>query len=330
MPVPPFVLLSLLAGPPAVPAGEPALRALKVDLARIADDSDGMLGVSVVEVASGRSVSHQGGDRFPMASVFKLPVAVVLLRRVDDGALKLDERLAVTRGDLRPFGPIADGWKPGLSLTTGELLDDMMVASDNTAVDLLIRKLGGTTAVRAELSALGLDGIDVDATELEMMFRFRGISGVPADQRITPEELKKRTDAVPAAERKRAERAFEKSPSNAATPDALARLLVRLEKRELLSPASTDRLLSAMKRCATGERRIRAGVPKGSEVFDKTGTIGRCANDVALVRLPGGPTLAISVFLRSSYRSEPEREAVAAKVAQAACRAFAHPRLPPR
>ncbi len=317
-----FVLLSLLAAPPAAPGEDARIRTLKSELDRIADASDGTLGVSIVEVASGKSVSHQGGEPFPMASVFKLPVAVVLLSRVDAGALTLDEKLPVTRGDLRPRGPVFDRWKPGVSLTVGELLDDMMVASDNSAADLLVRRLGGTKAVREGLSALGLSGIDVKETELQMWLLSDGVTEVPADLRMTPEALKAHVAKVPLGDRKKAEQAYEKRPGNVGTPEALTRLLVRLEKRELLSPASTDRLLSAMSRCATGDKRIRSGVPKGSEVFDKTGTIGRCANDVALVRLPGGPTLAISVFLRSSYLGEAEREAVLAQVARAAASAF--------
>lgn len=317
-----FVLLPLLASPPAALPEDARNRTLRSELARIEDDSDGTLGVSIVDVVSGKSLSHRGEDPFPMASVFKLPVAVVLLKKVDAGTLTLDEKLPVTRGDLRPRGPVFDRWKPGLSLAVGELLDDMMVASDNSAVDLLLRRLGGTKAVRKGLAALGLSGIDVDATELEMWLLSDGIPETPPDLRMTPEALKARVAKVPAGDRKKAEQAFEKKPRNVATPEALGRLLVRLEKKELLSPASTDRLLSAMRRCATGDHRIRAGVPKGSEVFDKTGTIGRCVNDVGLVRLPGGPTLAISVFLKSSYLGETEREAVLAKVARASAQAF--------
>lgn len=322
MPLLVSALLALLATPPAAAPSDAAAASLRSTILRIADDVDGTVGVSVVHIPSGRSFSYGGAEKFPMASVFKLPVAVVLLSRVDAGALKLDEKLPVTRGDLRPPGPVLERWTPGLSLTVGELLDEMMVASDNSAVDLLIRRLGGTKAVRDGLAALGLSGIDVDATELEMMLRFRGIQGSPVGLRMTPEELKTKTGKVSEAARKKAAARFEKAPLDAATPDALARLLVRLEKRELLSAASADRLLSAMRRCATGDRRIRAGVPKGSEVFDKTGTIGRCMNDVGLVRLPGGPTLAISVLIRSSYVDEKTREALIAEVARAAALAF--------
>lgn len=328
--LPAAALFTILAAPPGTAPADPGLAALRNEITRIANDAHGVVGASVVDVSSGQSVSLHGTERFPMASVFKLPVAIVLLERVDAGVLTLDEKLPVTRGDLRPRGPVFERWKPGLSLTVGELLDDMMVASDNSAADLLVRRLGGTKDVRDGLVRLGLSGIDVEETELEMWLLSDGVTETPPDLRMTPEALRARVAKVPAGDRKKAEQAYEKKPRNAATPDALSRLLVRLEKRELLSPASTDRLLSAMRRCATGDRRIRAGVSKGSEVFDKTGTIGRCANDVALVRLPGGPMLAISVFLRSSYLGEAEREAVLAKVAWAACRTFAHPDSPPR
>jgi len=226
-----LVLLPLLAAPPAAPPDDARLRTLKEEIVRIADDSDGTLGASIVEVASGRSVSYQGGVRFPMASVFKLPVAVVLLKRVDAGALKLDEKLPIERGDLRPRGPVFERWKPGLSLTIGELLDDMMVASDGSAADLLVRRLGGTKAVREGLSALGLSGIDVNATELEVSLLSSGVTEIPESLRMTPEALKERVGKVPAGKRMKAERAFEKSPRNAATPEALSRLLVRLEKK---------------------------------------------------------------------------------------------------
>ncbi len=90
----------------------------------------------------------------------------------------------------------------------------------------------------------------------------------------------------------------------------------------LLSRPSTDRILDAMRRCATGDRRLRAGVPKGTEVLDKTGTVGRCANDAGIVRLPDGTHLAIVVFTRGG-RNAGSREEAIARVARAAWQAFA-------
>jgi beta-lactamase class A len=315
--VPAFFVL--LAAPPA----DPAMAFLRNEIIRIADEADGVVGVSVVHAPSGKSVSLGGGERFPMASVFKLPVAVVVLKRVDDGKLRLEEALSVVRGDLRPRGPLYGRFKPGMTVTVGQLLDDMMVESDGSSADLLIRRLGGTKTVQDDLKALGLKDIDVSLTELQVSLFESGVKDAPTDLRMTPEQLKKRVGKVPPEAQRRARTAFEKGAWNTATPEALTKLLGRLDKGDLLSRSSTDRLLSAMRRCRTGDARIRAGLPKGTEVLDKTGTIGRSTNDVGLVRLPGGSTLAISVLIRSSYVDGKAREDVIARIAGAAYKIFA-------
>ncbi len=295
---------------------------LKNEILRIADDADGVVGVSLRELPAGRSLSIRGSERFPMASVFKLPVAVAVLARVDAGKLKLDEALPVVRGDLRPRGPLVESFKPGMSVPVSRLLDDMLIDSDGSAADLLIRRLGGTKAVQEQLKALDLAGIDVSLTELQVTLLSNGVTETPPELRMTPEQLKKRLAKVPAEGKRRGRSHFEKRMENTASPEALTALLDRLRKGSLLKPPSTERLLSAMRRCRTGDARIRAGVPKGTEVWDKTGTIGRCANDVGLVRLPGGSTLAITVMVRSAFVDEKTRDAVIARIAGAAWTAF--------
>ncbi|MGZ6987814.1 MAG: serine hydrolase, partial [Thermoanaerobaculia bacterium] len=90
---------------------------------------------------------------------------------------------------------------------------------------------------------------------------------------------------------------------------------------ELLTRPSTDRIVDAMRRCETGDRRLRAGLPKGTDVFDKTGTVGRCSNDAGIVRLPDGTHLALAVFARGGRDAAARDEAIA-RVASAAWRAF--------
>ncbi|MGZ5426688.1 MAG: serine hydrolase [Thermoanaerobaculia bacterium] len=116
--------------------------------------------------------------------------------------------------------------------------------------------------------------------------------------------------------------AFESGVENGASPDAIAALLARLFRGELLSRASTDRILGAMRRCTTGDHRLRAGFPKGTNVLDKTGTVGSCSNDAGIVRLPDGTHLAVAVFVRGGTRAA-AREAAIASVARAAWQAFA-------
>ena len=111
--------------------------------------------------------------------------------------------------------------------------------------------------------------------------------------------------------------AIEHGRQNGTSPDAMTALLVRLFRGELLSKASTDRILDSMRRCATSGRRFRAGLPKGTEVFDKTGTMRISSNDVGIVTLRDGTHLVISVFVRGG-KDAAAREAAIASVARAA------------
>jgi beta-lactamase class A len=77
-----------------------------------------------------------------------------------------------------------------------------------------------------------------------------------------------------------------------------------------------------MRRCATGDKRLRAGVPAGTEVFNKTGTMVSCSNDAGILTLPGGTHLVVAVFTRGG-KNAAAREAAVASVARAAWTAFA-------
>jgi beta-lactamase class A len=259
-----------------------------------AAETDGMIvGVSVLHLESGRSVSHRGGERFQMASVFKLPVAIATLDAVEKGALRLDQDVEIRESDREEVGPIYDTWKPGMRVTVARMVDVMLVNSDNTAADKLIELLGGPAAVEKALTARGVSGIRISLDE-------RGM-GVAMKKDLA---------------------ALERGEQNGATPDAMAALLVRLFKGELLSKPSTARILDAMHRCATGARRLRAGLTKGTEVLDKTGTLRSCSNDSGIITLPDGTHLVIAVFTRGG--TDPaKRDAAIASVAHATWEAFA-------
>ena len=227
-----------------------------------------------------------------MASVFKVPVAIAVLGAVEKGALRLGEEIEIRQSDRRKVGPLNDDWKPGMRVTVERMLDVMLVFSDNTAADKLVALLGGPRAVERDLASRGVAGIRISLDEKGM-----------------------------GAAMKRDLAAFEQGAENGASPDAIAALLARLFRGELLSRASTDRILDAMRRCRTGDRRLRAGVPKGTDILDKTGTVGRCSNDAGIFRLPDGTHLALAVFTRGG-RDEAARDETIARVARAAWSAF--------
>ena len=282
------LVLAALALAAPEPAPDP-LRDAVVAAATAAERASGaVVGVSILQIESGRRAAHRGGERFQMASVFKAPVAVAVLSAVEKGRLTLDREVEVKASDRRRWGPIDDHWTPGMRVTVERMLDVMLVDSDNTACDLLIRLVGGPASVEKALVDRNVAGIRISLDEKGM-----------------------------AAAAKKNRTAFEAGAQNGASPDAMAAFLARLYGGELLSRASTDRILDAMRRCATGEKRLRAGLPKGTEIRNKTGTSTSCANDAGIVTLPDGTHAVVAVFTRGG-RDAAAREGAIAAMAGAA------------
>jgi beta-lactamase class A len=111
---------------------------------------------------------------------------------------------------------------------------------------------------------------------------------------------------------------LEADPRDAAEPEAMAALLVLLQQGRALTPASTALLLEIMQRCETGRRRLRDGLPASLLVADKTGTLGRTANDVGIATLPDGTHLAIAVFVTGAQKPAPVLENAIAAAGRAA------------
>ena len=101
-----------------------------------------------------------------MQSVFKLPLAIEVLAHVDAGAIRLDDELRIKPSDVRPGpgGSLADELpEAGGERTVLDLLERMMIQSDNTAADVLLDRVGGPRRVTERLRGFGIDGIDVVA-----------------------------------------------------------------------------------------------------------------------------------------------------------------------
>jgi beta-lactamase class A len=273
-------------------AGIASAQSLYEQLAKVAGAVDGHIGAAVRIVETGESASLRGGDRFPMQSVYKFPIAMAVLHLVDGGALKLDQETMVARADLVPAGlhsPIRDAHPQGdFQMSLRELLRYAVSESDGTASDVLLRLAGGFEKVTSYLRGLGVTGVMVATTEQEMgrdeMAQYR----------------------------------------SSATPDSMAALLTVFQKGAGLSPESHRLLTHWMTVTATGPNRIKGLLPAGTVVVHKTGNSGtrdgftRASNDVGLITLPNGRHAAVAVFVSDSHASLEDREAVIAKIARAA------------
>lgn len=304
----------------ALPAPVAVERAtLGQQLEAIAAVPTGRIGIAMIDLATGREVAVNGGEAFPMASVVKIAVATAYLAEVDSGrrsltkSITLDESIRSGSDGIGKLMP-----HPGVTLSAANLIELMLAVSDNTATDMLIADLGGTRAVQAWIARNRVAGVRIDREIARLVLDNLGLPMLPGK---TAAQTLWGSDPLGQAERAVAVASFDKDPRDTATPLAIARFLARLDKGEMLSPASRALLLAVMARCRTGADRIPAGVPADTPVAHKTGTLAGISNDVGIVTLPDKRRIAVAVFTRGIAEG-PARAKVIADATRAAYDAF--------
>lgn len=299
----------------------PRAAALEQEFARLAAASDGKVGVAAVHLGTGESAYLNPGEAYPMASTYKVAIAARLLQRVDAGEITLGQMVDIKPGDLSPGSGMMSQrlTKPGVQLSIANLLDLMLVISDNSATDKCLELAGGKDAVNARLVELGVRGVRVDRSTRQLIGDYLGMKNLPPRETSTLREFNWENARNSDAHRERAAKKFAKDKQDTATPEGMARLLQEIWAGDALSAASTTLMKDTMATCETGLNRIRGMLPPGTPVADKTGTIGGATNDVGVITLPDNRgEVAIVVFVKDSERPVADREKVIAQVSRAA------------
>jgi beta-lactamase class A len=253
-------------------------------LSTLSRRAGGEIGVAVIHVETDNSVAIDGTKQLPLYSVFKLPVAIAVLKEVEQNRLSLHQKLRITSAEATPgWRANTNLWRKPVVLTIEQLLELSIVRSDNTSTDKLLNLIGGPAVVTRRMRDLGLENIEIVTSVHELGSR--------------PEKM------------------------NTGSAEDLARLLVKLEKGEVLQPGGFQLLRGFMERTQTGAKRLRGDLPRGTVVADKTGTgdAGVVTNDVGVITLPEGKGhIAIAVLLSGSKLSLEEQEKLIAEIARLA------------
>ena len=272
----------------------------------IAADARGTVGVALDLADSipqgGRPFSGLNAQRhFPMQSVYKFPLAICVLHKVDRGELSLDQKIHIGISDWgKLYSPLRDQYKgAAVDLPLREILAATVGKSDNAGCDALFRVLGGPANVQTYIRGLGVADIAIVTTEDEQA------------------------------------RAWDIQYRNWCTPEAIIQLLKLVyQRRAGLSEAGTRLLLQMMETTTTGPMRIVHLLPAGTVVAHKTGTsntnkdgITAATNDVGIITLPGSPRehLLIAVFVSDAAADEETRERVIARIARLAYHTYTRP-----
>jgi beta-lactamase class A len=288
-----LLALALMSGPDLGP--------LEQSFHRILQTARADVGVALIHVESGAWVAVNGDRRYPMASVYKLPIALELLTQVAQGRLTLDRQVTLGASDIRPCCTISR-YHPqgGVTMTAGELLELMIVDSDNTSADAVLKLVGGPAVVESRMRSLGFRAININRYEGDINFEMTGVANAPPQSEWTLELQRRLIDEVERDALNAARARYTSDPRDTSTPAEMARFLARLQLGDLLPRQYTDLLIGLMVRSTTGPRRLRALLPADSVVAHKTGTTAVVINDVGIITLPADSAiqghLAVAVF----------------------------------
>ena len=303
----------------------------------IAAELGGSVGVAARNLASQASVEVRAAEPFPLASCFKIPVMVEVMRRVDAGTLRLDDRLTLAEADKSP-GSTLIHCHEGLRPSVRDLLYLMITLSDNTATDMLWR-LVGLGAVNETMRALDLATIDCFMPNREYFLMecgagsdWRGLSGAEtvakwrsfeaqgehadAFARILEENARLSGAGFQHLYDQRWGRdesrgyddafAVDQALDNPGSPRDMAELLAMIVENRCASAPSCRLMIEIMSRQEWREK-IPAGLPPGLLVANKTGGVSGTSNDAALVYTPSGAPIVMVVYCKGLSQRATER-----------------------
>ena len=231
---------------------------LTQQIAQLAADDRGRIGVAAIDLTTGKVVSVIGTQRFPLASTSKVAIVATFLAGVDQGKWSLNDR----------FPMMVTSTREGRVMSARDLIELAITRSDNQAADGLLRAVGGPDAVNAWVHRAGIRDFSLDRDIYTL---------VKEDGAIDP--------------------AHQVDMRDSATPLAMANLLKGLYDGRWLSASSRNVLLGAMGRCKTGPQRIPGQLPDGVDVAHKTGTLWDTSSDIGIVTGPDGHAIAMAIYV---------------------------------
>jgi beta-lactamase class A len=316
-----------VANPPvAIPDYDPRSKpspALVSIISSLGRGFGGHVGIAVKRVGADWVVAHNGSDLFPQQSVSKLWVAMTFLDSVDRGKLTLASTTTITSRDLTLFHQPSAALVGSNGWTTdyGDLLKRAMTQSDNTANDALLRAVGGPEVVRGFLARRFISNIRFGPGERLLQSATAGLDW-RQDYSLGRNFYAARAK-LPLSARNKALDNYLASPPDGAAPASIVTALAKLKQGQMLSPGSTQLLLTTMGEAKTGPRRVKGGVPPGWHYVHKTGTgqdlppRSTGYNDIGIMTAPDGTSYAVAVMIGSTTRPIPDRMELMQAVARA-------------
>jgi beta-lactamase class A len=281
------LVYALLLLPTLAPAQQP----LRQTIAAIATEAQGKISVACSLPNSTLNCDLNPHAHPPMQSVFKAPLALYVLSRVEAGSLTLDQSIRFQPDDRilpHAYSPLWDKYpNANVDIPLRELLRLSVSLSDNVAADILLRITGGPATLQHYMDSLNIRGFHIEDNEKSLH------SAVKVQYR------------------------------NWFEPAAAVQFLRLISDHPPITPEHAALLLGWMQGSRQNSR-IGGNLPQSVQIAHKSGTsdtvngVSFATNDIALITLPNGRKLALAVFLTDSRADEATRNKVIANIARAA------------
>jgi len=262
---------------------------LRKSIQTIIEKTDGTVGVAIKNLETDDTLSFNNGHKFPMQSVYKFPLSITVLSKVDKSELKLDQKIHISKTDLLPntWSPLREKYPEGnVDITLSEIISYTVSQSDNNGCDILFRLIGGTEVANDFIREFGITEISIKGTEEEM------------------------------------HKDWNVQFKNWCKPTAMVNLLEKFYGQEILKDSTNDFLWKQMVETTTGPKRLKGLLPEGTTVAHKTGSSGKneglsaAVNDVGIIILPNGQHVAIAIFISNSKAEDEVSEKAIAEIAK--------------
>ena len=265
---------------------------LRHKIEEIVSTKNAVVGVSIMGNNGKDTLSINGERHYPLQSVFKFHIALVVLSEIDKGKFSLNQKIVILKKDLLPnlYSPLRDDYPNGVTLPISKIIQYAVSKSDNVGCDVLLRLIGGPQAVEDFFKKNNFQNISIKVNE----------------------EVQQAN--------------WDLQFQNWTTPIAANELLAAFyeNKKKLLSKKSYNFIWKTMRETETGINRLKGKLPKNTIVAHKTGTSGinkegltAAVNDMGIVFLPNGKHFFISVFVTNSPESAETNEKIIADIAKA-------------
>ncbi len=257
----------------------------------IADAAKGRVSVSVIDIENSVRFDYYGDEPCVMQSVFKFPIALAILDRIDKGEFSLQHKIHITPKEMTKYtwSPMRDSFPDGnVNITFEKLLRYMVSQSDNIACDVLLHHLGKPKTVEKYIRKFGIEDFSIKYNEAGMHKKWNN------------------------------------QYKNWCTPKEMAKLLQLFYQGKIISKPNTEFLYQLMAETTTGQNRLVNLLPAGTIVAHKTGSsdtdskgMSAAVNDVGIITLPNGKHIAIAVFVNDAYAPYEILESVIAQIGKA-------------